>query len=76
LSRNTIRRTTVPTGEPVGTVAVGTDDAGQITLLLSDDNGEALEAALSLRQASALAWQLLSLAEPKSAAAMEAKNGA
>lgn len=57
-------------------VTLGRDLGGQIILLLSDDAGGALEAALSPKQASALAWNLLALSEPKSAAAMEPKNGA
>jgi hypothetical protein len=72
VSRNAIRRCTVPAGEPAGTVSVATDDAGQVTLMLSDEHGDALQAALSHGQAARLAWHLLSLSEPRSAASWPA----
>jgi hypothetical protein len=68
VSRDAIRRTTVPAGDPVGTVGVSIDDAGQVLLLMSDETGEALQAALSPGQAARLGWNLIWLAQPKSAA--------
>jgi hypothetical protein len=67
-----IKRCTLPAGEPAGTVSVAVDDAGQVVLLLSDEHGEALEAALSSGQAARLGWNLIYLAEPKGAAASTA----
>jgi hypothetical protein len=67
--RATVKHCQAPAGTPAG-VLVSVDDALQITLMISDDRGEAMEVALSTCQAASVGWHLLSLAEPRGVTAL------